>query len=619
MRLTTNAAIIGGTVRGTGGGLVRVNSSQNAFFTDVTFEGAIQADNNADFGISGTINNSGTLTMASTGNNTDIELQADTLLTGSGKVVLAATTGNNPGINGIAGNHVLTNAATHTIEGQGNIGENSIGIVNQGLIHANVAGMSLTINPDDETGSGSGLTNTGTMKATSGGIMVLTGNSGGTFTNTGALIEATGAGSEVRLKTNAAIIGGTVRGTGSGLVRLNASENAFFTDVTFEGAIQADNNADFGISGTINNSGTLTMASTGNNTDIELQVDTTLTGAGKVVLQGHANAGINGIAGNAILTNSATHTIEGRGSFGENTIGIVNQGTINANVSGEILTIDPDAVSNMTNSGTLRASNGGVASLTGNLGGTFTNTGTSEALDGSTLRMESNAVLTNLSAGTLTGGTYRSVDSGSGATMTIVGTAVDTIAAGTTVELSGATATMTFGGTALQDSLMQNDGTLRIFDAHHFSMTNALTNGGTTELGGAGLSGGQLTSGDITNDALAEIFGHGTINNTILNSGTVRAANGTLAIASGIIDGQSGTIQIDAGATLDLSGAQRQQRCRLPCSQRQRALPRNERPARSHGLYQRQLRHRQQLRPACQRHRCRADSSRSSCDAVDLR
>jgi hypothetical protein len=51
------------------------------------------------------------------------------------------------------------------------------------------------------------------------------------------------------------------------------------------------------------------------------------------------------------------------------------------------------------------------------------------------------------------------------------------------------------------------------------------------------------------------IFGHGTISDTIQNSGTVRAANGTLAMVGGVIDGQSGTVQIDPGATLDLSGA----------------------------------------------------------------
>ena len=39
----------------------------------------------------------------------------------------------------------------------------------------------------------------------------------------------------------------------------------------------------------------------------------------------------------------------------------------------------------------------------------------------------------------------------------------------------------------------------------------------------------------------------------MLNHGTVRASGGTLV--TGIIDGQSGAITIDPGASLDLSGA----------------------------------------------------------------
>jgi hypothetical protein len=75
-------------------------------------------------------------------------------------------------------------------------------------------------------------------------------------------------------------------------------------------------------------------------------------------------------------------------------------------------------------------------------------------------------------------------------------------------------------------------------------------------LGGLGLADATLTSGgNITNAVGAAIVGHGTINNTILNSGTVRAADGTLVINGGRIDGQSGTIRIDAGASLDLSAA----------------------------------------------------------------
>ena len=58
----------------------------------------------------------------------------------------------------------------------------------------------------------------------------------------------------------------------------------------------------------------------------------------------------------------------------------------------------------------------------------------------------------------------------------------------------------------------------------------------------------------LTNSAGGEIFGFGTITPRPINSGTIRAVGGTLTLAAGI-QGGSGTVQVDAGATLDLSGA----------------------------------------------------------------
>ncbi|MEQ8837958.1 MAG: hypothetical protein RID07_14220, partial [Lacipirellulaceae bacterium] len=371
--MTNNAVITGGTLRSSSGGLVRVNASTNVFLVDALLEGTLQADNNSDLGISGTITNNATITMASLGNNTDVQVQASgATLTGSGKVVLTSTGGNAAGIDGIS-NAVLTHGSAHSIEGQGAIGRNAIGIVNDGLIDANVNGQFLTIDPDAVTG----MDNNSTLRASNGGLLLLTGNAGGVFTNEGGTIEATGADSEVRLITTASINGGTVRGFDGGLVRVNSSQNVFFNDVTFEGAIQSDNNSDFGISGTITNNGTITMASAGNNTDVEVQAGgVTLTGTGKVVLTTTSsnNAGINGV-GNSVLTNSATHTIEGQGFIGRNTIGVVNQGLINANVAGQSLTLDPDAVNGLNNTGSIQATSGSLVILTGNAGGEFVNAG----------------------------------------------------------------------------------------------------------------------------------------------------------------------------------------------------------------------------------------------------
>ncbi len=108
----------------------------------------------------------------------------------------------------------------------------------------------------------------------------------------------------------------------------------------------------------------------------------------------------------------------------------------------------------------------------------------------------------------------------------------------------------------INDLTIGSDDKLRIENASTLRTDGKVVNSGTIELGGAGPADATLNSaGNITNNANGEIFGHGVITGTVLNHGKVRAAIGTLAMVGGIIDGGSGTIQIDDGATLDLSMA----------------------------------------------------------------
>ncbi len=77
--------------------------------------------------------------------------------------------------------------------------------------------------------------------------------------------------------------------------------------------------------------------------------------------------------GNDTLTNASGHTIQGQGQIGINQLNLANAGTINANVSGQTLTIDVsnNVISNQT-SGVLQASNGGVLNLVDAVNGTGT-------------------------------------------------------------------------------------------------------------------------------------------------------------------------------------------------------------------------------------------------------
>ena len=66
--------------------------------------------------------------------------------------------------------------------------------------------------------------------------------------------------------------------------------------------------------------------------------------------------------------------------------------------------------------------------------------------------------------------------------------------------------------------------------------------------------GRTIAANDLTMAVPAgEIFGFGTVSVRPTNSALIRSAGGTLTFANGI-QGAGGTVQVDAGSTLDLSG-----------------------------------------------------------------
>ena len=127
----------------------------------------------------------------------------------------------------------------------------------------------------------------------------------------------------------------------------------------------------------------LEVNGTGNLTNLRINGNLTLSGSENVVLSNNVNNRILGVNATDVLTVSAGRTISGAGNIGANSMGLANQGTIDANVS-NTLTIDPSSAG-VTNTGTLQASNGGTLNLSG---GTFTNTGgVIQALDGSLVQL----------------------------------------------------------------------------------------------------------------------------------------------------------------------------------------------------------------------------------------
>ncbi len=421
------------TVLSTSGGFIRNLNGQTASLTDVTNTGSFIGNNASTTNIAGAINNSGTIRLEATVNNTLLALTADTALTGGGAVFLASLdTSSNARVTGF---FRLTNV-NNTIQGEGNLGANFSSFTNQGTIDANINGRTLTVDPGNVA---SAFVNEGILRASNGGILLLTGNGGGAFSSTnGSAVSAVGASSEVRLSGTVALSDTVLSTSGGGIIRNLAGQTASLTDVTNTGSFIGDNSSITNIAGAINNSGTIRLNATVNNTVLALTADTSLTGGGAVFLASlDANSNAR-VTGTFRLTN-VNNTIQGEGNIGLNFSSVTNQGTIDANISGRTLTVDPGNVATaFVNEGISRASNGGILLLTGNGSGDFTNSGTFEVLNGSALTMDASAVLTNNVAGILTGGTYRAVATGGGATMTIRGIAVTQIASNTTVELNGA-------------------------------------------------------------------------------------------------------------------------------------------------------------------------------------
>ena len=500
VRLTTGATVTGGTLRGVGNGTVR--NTGGATLSGLTLGGSFVVDNGQPTTLVGTITNNGTINVNSAGSFTDVFVTGTgTTLAGSGTLTLANA-------DRVRGGGTLTNAAGHTIQGEtsnsGSLGSDEIAINNAGLINANVAGLALVVDPN-----ATGLTNTGTgtLRASGGGLLVLTGNGNGAFTNNN-VIEAL-AGSEVQLTAGASVTGGTLRTVGTGIIR-NVS-GATLSNLTLNGALAINNGQGTVLGGTITNNGTIGVNSTGSFTDVSLNGNVTLAGTGTLTL---ANA--DRVRGGGVLTNAAGHTIQGEtnnsGSLGTNEIALNNAGTIQANVSGLALVVDPSA-GGLTNAttGTLRATGGGQLVLTGNGGGSFTNNGTIDVRPGSAATVSTGA-LTNYTGNTLTGGTYLVTGSGAAggaATLNLGGGTITTNAA--RVVLSGSNSVF-----AEINALANNQGTFGVVGGRSFTTAGALADSGTLLVGG----GSQLTvNGALTESAAG----------TLAGSGTVTAAGLTLA------------------------------------------------------------------------------------------
>ncbi|MGD1031902.1 MAG: hypothetical protein ABSA05_12270 [Opitutaceae bacterium] len=328
------------------------------------------------------------------------------------------------------------------------------------------------------------------------------------------------------------------------IVNLSNGSNQYVANLTLtaDNTLNVNANSLLWISGNISNNGAINL---GTGYFIVNSPNLTLTGSGTVTLSA-PNSYFEGTSTGQTLTNQST--IVGQGTVGNGYLAVVNSGTINANVSGQTLTLDGVSGSvNTANTGLIEATNGGVLAISGgavnNAGGNLTASGT-----GSTLLVTGN---TTVKGGNLTA-------SGTGSTLEISGAVVQggtlTNSGGTmgtqpgyTATLDGSTAAgaVTLNGTYANgantstyvNGSIVNHGTIALTAGNsglssylQLQGSTTLSGGGTLTLGssdGSGTAYIQQSGGSATlTNADNTIQGYGTIGNgtlTLVNQGTINA------------------------------------------------------------------------------------------------
>ena len=528
------ADIEGGLLATSGTGVASANgqTTLDGSKQQVISSGTLEVVTGETLTLLGTLDNTGTIGLNSSGYDSDLLIASPTVtLTGHGTVVL---TDNNTGnrIYGTSGGNVLDNV-NNKIEGSGQIGAGELTLINgaAGVIDATGTNYQLIIS------TGQLLTNDGLIEATGAAGLALE----STVSNTTGTILA--AGGTIYLN-GADVEGGRLAANPTGLLVANGQTtlDGSAHAVTVVGSLQVATGNTMTVLGSIINAGTISLNSTGYDSDLIINSPTlTLSGGGTIELAGNNTSDRIYATSGADELYNANNTIEGFGQLGAGELTLVNLGTISATGT-SALTINLGETGNNTAAGKLLGVGSGGLSVEN---GIYTNSGLIQADNGSSVTFSSGATLTNDSAtGVLNGGTYAAVASGNGATVSIAGTAVKNLSAD--LILSGAGSSISFGGTAIESSLanIAAKGELQVLGGRSYSSTLALANAGTIALGGGSFSPKALLG------HVGSVFsGFGTVTSVFNSAGTLTATGGTLDLMgndtiSGAVSG-TGTLALD--------------------------------------------------------------------------
>jgi fibronectin-binding autotransporter adhesin len=469
-----------------------------------------------------TVNGPQILNDGQINDNSFLNIVGNTSLQGTGALTLGGGR-----ING----GTLTNQST--IQGTGDFFTSAVVNDVGGTIDANVSGQYLGLPLVTLTNTG------GTLEASNGGTLAL--DYTHAIDNQNGTIEAIGAGSVVEFNSGSQIEGGTLTTTAGGTMGPLGGDFGIFLDGSTQGALTLSTGSTWTSTGTsttvlgtiINNGNMLFGGGSFEQASMTIGGNTTLQGTGAVTLSENNDgfADISPFTGSYTLTNQGTiqgaGTIVGTccGSSPTGALALINEGLIDANVSGETLTVNPTS---LLNSGTLQVESGSTMSL-GVGSGSVTNTGTFNVNPGGTMIFDATAgsgTITNSGAINLTSSTLTLNESGMDNVVTLVG--------GGTVNLSSGTIASSLAGGYLinSDNTIQGSGSINV---QYF-----INYGDIDVVGPQGLVVNTGSNGSFSNQGLT------TVNNANLTvngnyssifCGTLELQNGSTGTITGTVSG----------------------------------------------------------------------------------
>ena len=499
-----------------------------------------------------------------------LTIDGDTSIDGGGAIHLSTSNFySDSQINSTAGQNVTLTNVDNSIDGGGSIntGSNgSLNIVNQvaGKINANTVGVELVLHPTS-------ITNAGLMEATTG-VMRLQGVNLDQ-TSTGVL-AAYGAGSQLYVSNYTTIRGGSIDGSGGGVVVVSGANRSPGAGGTIDGRAVPDG----GLGAvTIKSGGILSenslygltmLGSVVNGGKVQLNGSVlsvgagglTLSGGGQIVLQLPApdSAGISGLStdiSTAATLHNVDNIISGRGVIGhyqDTYVKFDNQagGVINANDASGEMRIDTTTVLNAglieSTTGQLSIANSTIDNRSG---------GRLFAGDGGFVQLSSATVLGGSLQGAGTG--YYSLVRGSNSLSVIAATNIDsTVKVGLNNNLQ-ITGDISCTGTLVVDTGDNYDARLKVAGNWTGSATISLGKTDNNRFRNYLDISGVFSAANSTISGAGNIVGSGGATTSFTNSGIVDAlyADAALNIATGATVTNNGVLKAEAGATLKVSDA----------------------------------------------------------------